>query len=129
MKTPAHPVTIHVIEAKYVVTYLAAPRPSIWIRAQPYVAQGLSRARRGLVQSGRVVRCVVMTLFHMITWVGLGAMSGIRLVNTVSIRWLAFVFIILPLFVMSLFFLLGTLVFAWSMVDAIYRDVSHLPRP
>ena len=63
MKTPAHPFTIHVIEAKYVVTHLAVPRPSIWVRARPYLAHGLARARRGLVQSGHVTRvrdrCVV----------------------------------------------------------------------
>ena len=47
MKTPAHPCTIHVIEANYVVTHLAAPRPSIWVRARPYLAQGLTNARRG----------------------------------------------------------------------------------
>ena len=86
MKTPAHPCTIHVIEATYVVQYVAAPRPSIWVRTRPYLAQGLTNARRGLVQSGRVARFVVTALVHLIARVGIGTVNGIRLIHDVSIR-------------------------------------------
>lgn len=44
MKRPANPFTIHVIEANYVVKHIAAPRPLLWVRARPYMAQGLTRA-------------------------------------------------------------------------------------
>ena len=129
MKTPTTRFTIHVIEAKYVVTHLAAPRPSTWVRARPYLAQGLTRARRGLVPSGRVVVFVVTALFHLIARVGIGAVNGIRFLNFVSIRWLEFVFLTLPLFVMGLCFFLATLACAWGLVEALSRGLSHLPRP
>ena len=129
MKTPAHPYTIHVIEAMYVVQHVAAPRLSIWVRAWPYLAQGLTRARRGLVQSGRVARFVIAALFHLIVRVGLGTVNGIRLIHFVSIRLLEFVFLTIPLFLMGLFFLFATLAFAWGLVDALFRGLSHLPRP
>ena len=129
MKTPAHPFTIHVIEATYVVIQVAAPRPSIWVRARPYLAQGLTNAGRGLVRSGRVVVFVVTALFHLIARIGLGAVHGLRLIHFVSIRSLAFVFLIVPLFVIGLCFLLATLVFTWGLVEALFRGLSHLPRP
>jgi hypothetical protein len=124
MKTPAHRFTIHVIKAKYIVTHLAVPRPSIWVRAGPYVAQGLTRTRLGLVQSGRVARFVVTELFHLIVHVGIGAVNGLRLVHDVSIRWLAFVFLTLPLFVIGLCFLLATLACAWGLIEALSRGLS-----
>ena len=129
MKTPAHPFTSHVIEANYVVQHVATPRPSIWVRARPYLAQGLTNAGRGLVQSGRVARFVVTALPHLIARVGLGAANGIRLIHVLSIRWLAFVFLTLPLFVIGLCFVLATLGWAWGLVDALSRGLSHLPRP
>ena len=129
MKTPAHPFTIHVIEAKYLVQHVAAPRPSIWVRAWPYLAQGLTRARRGVVQSGRVARFVIAALFHLIVRVGLGVVRSIRLVNYVSIRLLGFVFITIPLFLMGLFFLFATIAFAWGLIEALSRGLSHLPHP
>lgn len=129
MKTPANPFTIHVMEANYVVTHLAAPRSPIWVRARSYMAHGLTRARRGLVQSGRVTVFVVTELAHMIARVGIGVMKGIRLVNDVSIRLLEFVFITIPMFVIGLCFLLATIAFAWGIVDALCRGFSHLPHP
>lgn len=129
MKTPAHPFTIHVIEANYVVTHLAAPWPSIWVRAGQYLAHGLTNAGRGLVRSGRVVVFMVTALSHLIARVGLGVVHGLRLIHFVSIRLLAFVFLTLPLFVIGLCFLLATLVFTWGLVEALFRGLSHLPRP
>ena len=121
MKTPATPCTIHVIEAKYVVTHLAAPRPSIWVRVRPYLAQGLTNARHGLVQSARMAMFVITALFHTLARVGIGAEHGLRLVYDISIRWITFVFLTLPLFLIVLCFLLATLAWAWGLVDAIYR--------
>ena len=126
MKTPAHPCTIHVVEATYVVQHVAAPRPSIWVRARPYLAQGLTRARRGVVQSGRVARFVIAALFHLIVRVGLGAVNGIRLIHFVSIRLLEFVFLTIPLFLMGLCFLFATIAFAWGLIEALSRGLSHL---
>ena len=96
MKTPANPFTIHVIEANYVVQHVAAPRPSIGVRAWPYLVQGLTNARRGLVQAGRVARFLVTELFLMIVRVGLGVVNGLRVIHFVSIRLLEFVFLTLP---------------------------------
>ena len=129
MKTPAHPCTIHVVEATYVVQHVAAPRPSIWVRAWPYLAQGLTNARRGLMPSGRVSRFVLAALFHLIVRVGLGTVHGIRVIHVVSIRWLAFVFLTIPLFLMGLFFLLATIAWAWDLIEALSRGLSHLLRP
>ena len=129
MKTPAHPCTIHVIEAKYVVQHVTAPRPSIRVRAWPYLAQGLTRARRGVVQSGRVARFVIAALFHLIVRVGLGTVNGIRVIHVVSIRWLEFVFLTIPLFLMGLLFLFATITFAWGLIEALSRGLSHLPHP
>lgn len=129
MKTPIHPFTIHVIEAKYVVPHVATPRPSLWVRARPYLAQGLTYAGRGLVHSSRVTWFVIAALFHQILRAGLGAVQGICLIHFVSINLLEFVFLTLPLFVMGLLFLLATLVCAWGLIEAIYRGLSHLPRP
>ena len=129
MKTPAHPCTIHVVEATYVVQHVAAPRPSIWVRAWPYLAQGLTNARRGLMPSGRVSRFVLAALFHLIVRVGLGTVHGIRVIHFVSIRWLGFVFLTIPLFLMGLFFLFATLAWAWGLIEALSRGLSHLPHP
>ena len=129
MKTPAHPFTIHVIEANYVVQYVAAPRPSIWVRSCLYLAPGLTHAKRNLVQSGRVTRFVIAAWFHLIVRVGIGVVNGLRLIHFVSMRLLAFVFLTIPLFLMGLFFLLATLVFAWGFVEALSRGLSHLPHP
>ena len=114
MKTPAHRFTIHVIAATFVVTYLAGPRPSIWVRAWPSLTQGLTRARRGLVPSGCLARFMVAGLLHMIACAGIGAVNGIRLVYDLSIRWLVFGFLTIPLFLMGLLFLLATLAWAWA---------------
>ena len=129
MKTPAHPFTMHVIEATYVVQHVAAPRPSIWVRAWPYLAQGLTRARRGLVPSGRVARFMIAALFHLIVRVRLGTVHGIRVIHFVSIRWLGFVFLTIPLFLMGLFFLFATIAWAWGLIEALSRGLSHLPHP
>ena len=129
MKTPPNPFTIHVIEATYVVQHVAAPRPSIWVRARPYLAQGLTRARRGVVQSGRVARFVIAALFHLIVRVGLGAVNGIRLIHFVSIRLLEFVFLTIPLFLMGLCFLFATIAFAWGLIEALSRSLAHVPHP
>ena len=129
MKTPAPRFTIHVIEANYVVQYVAAPRPSIWVRAWPYLALGLTNARRGLVQAGPVARLVVTVLFHLIARIGLGVVNAVRLIHFVSIKLLVFVFFTVPLFLMGLFFLLATLAFAWGLVEALSRGLSLLPRP
>ena len=129
MKTPAHPFIIHVIEANYVVQHIAAPRASIWIRARPHLAQGLTNAGRGLVRSGRAAQFVVAALFHLIARVGMGAVKGIRLIHFVSIRLVEFVFFTIPLFVIGLCFLLATLAWAWGLVEALSRGLSHLPRP
>ncbi|MEP6934053.1 MAG: hypothetical protein ABI988_08955 [Nitrospirota bacterium] len=127
MKTPAHPFTIHVIEATYVVQHVAAPRPSIWVRAWPYLAQGLTNAGRGLVPSGRVARFVLAALFHLIVRVSLGTVDGIRLTHVVSIRWLGFVFLTIPLFLIGLLFLFATIAFAWGLIEALSRGLyqSH----
>ena len=129
MKTPANAFTIHVIEANYVVQHVAAPRPSIWVRTRPYLAQGLTNAGRGLVQSGRVARFVIAALFHLVARVGLGTVNGIRLIHVVSIRLLEFVFLTIPLFLMGLFFLFATIAWAWGLIEALSRSLSHLPHP
>ena len=126
MKTPAHPFTIHVIEAKYVVQHVAAPRPSMWVRAWPYLTQGLNRARRGVVRSGRVARFVIAALFHLIVRVDLGTVNGIRRIHFVSMRLLEFVFLTIPLFLMGLFFLFAIIAFAWGLIEALSRGSSHL---
>lgn len=129
MKTPIHPFTIHVIEAKYVVQHVAIPRLSIWVPARPYLVHGLTNARRGLVTSYRVAIFVIAALFHVIPHLGLGLVRSIRYIHFVSIRLLTFVFLTIPLCVMGLLFLLATLACAWGLVEAIYRDLSHLLRP
>lgn len=129
MKTPTHPFTIHVIETNYVVQHIATSRPSIWVRARSYLAQGLSNTRRGLVQSGRLTWFVAAALSHLIFRVGLGAVNGLRFIHFVSTRLLEFVFLTIPLFLMGLFFLLATLTWAWGFVEALSRGLSHLPRP
>ena len=129
MKTPPTPFTIHVIEANYVVTHLAVPRPSIWVRARAYLAHGLTNAWRGLVPSGRTAVFVVTALSHLIARVAIGAVNGIRLIHFMSIKLLAFVFLTIPLFVIGLCFLVATIAWAWGLVDALSRGLSHLPRP
>lgn len=128
MKRPASPVTIHIYEATYVVKHIASPRQSIWVRARPYMAQGLICVGHGLVRSGLVTASVVARVCSMIARICIGAVRCIRLVHDVSIRWLRFVFITIPLFVMGLCFLLATIVFAWGIADALYRGFFHLPR-
>lgn len=128
MKRPANPVTIHVHEATYVVKHIASPRHSTWVRARPYMAQGLICVGHCLVRSGLMTVFVVARVCHMIARICSGAVRCIRLVHDVSIRWLEFVFITIPLFVIGLCFLLATIVFAWGIADALYRGFSHLPR-
>ena len=129
MKTPTHPCIIHVIEAKYVVQHIPGPRPSIWVRARPYLVHGLTNARRGLVASDRVAMFVIAALFHLILRVGLGLVKSIRCIHFVSIKLLKFVFLTIPLFVIGLFFLLATLAWAWGLIEALSRALSHLPHP
>ena len=129
MKTPTHPVIIHVIEAKYVVQHVAAPRPSIWVRARPYLLHGLINARRGLVTSGRMAMFVIAALLHLSLRVGLGLVKSIRCIHFVSIKWLTFVFLTIPLFLIGLFFLLATLAWAWSLFEALSRALSHRLHP
>ena len=108
--------------------HVAVPRPSIWVRARPYLAHGLTNARRGLVQSGRVARFLVTALVHLIICVGLGAVNGLRFIHFVSMTLLKFVFLTVPLFVMGLFFLFATLAWAWGLIEALSRGLSHLQR-
>ncbi len=129
MKRPADPITIHVHKANYVMKHITGPRHSTWVRAQPYISQGLIRARHGLVQSALVAVFVVARLSYMIVRICIGAVRGLRLVNDVSIRLLEFVFITIPRFVIGLYFVLATIAFAWGIGDALYRGFSHLPRP
>lgn len=128
MKTPANPFTIHVIEANYVVQHVAAPRPSIWVRARPSLVHVLTNARRGLVQSNRVARLLVTALVHLIICVGLGTVNGIRFIHFVSIKLLTFVFLTVPLFIIGLFFLLATLAWAWGFIETLSRGLSPLLR-
>ncbi|MEP7154044.1 MAG: hypothetical protein ABI856_20255 [Nitrospira sp.] len=129
MKRPANPFTIHIYEANYVVKHIAGPRHSTWAHRRPNMAQGLIRARHGLVQSSRVAVFVVARLSYMIARICIGVVRGIRLVYDVPIRLLEFVFITLPLFVIGLCFLLATIAFVWGIGDALYRSLSHLPHP
>ncbi len=129
MKRPANPFTIHVHQATYVVEHIADSRHSTWARARPYMAQRLICVGHGLVRSGLMTVFVVARACYMIARICSGAVRGIRLVHDVSIRWLEFVFITIPLFAMGLSFLLATIVFTWGIVAALYRGVSHIPCP
>jgi len=128
MKRPASPFTIHIYEANYVVKHIARPRHSTWDRERPYMAQGLICMGHCLVRSGLMTVVVVARVCHMIARICTGAVRCIRLVHDVSIWWLRFVFITIPLFVIGLCFLLATIAFAWGLADALYRGLSHLPR-
>ena len=128
MKRPAIPFTIHIYEGTYVVKHIASPRHSTWVRARPSMAQGLICVGHGLVRSGLMTVFVVARVCHIIARICIGAVRCIRLVHDVSIRWLRFVFITIPLFVIGLCFLLTTIVFAWGIADALYRGFSHLAR-
>lgn len=129
MKRPASPFTIHIYEATYMVKHIASPRHSAWVRARPYMAQGLICVGQVLVRCGLITVFVVARVCHMIALICIGAVRCIRLLHDVSIRWLRFVFITIPLFVIGLCFLLATIAFAWGIVDALYRGFSHLTRP
>ncbi len=128
MKTPTSRFTIHVIEANCVVQYVAAPRPSIWVRVRPYLAHGLTHAGRGLVRSGRVARFVGTQLFRTIVRGGVGVVHGIRFLYHIALTWLLFVFIKVPLFLIALCFLMFTIACGWEILDALYRGLLHLPR-
>jgi hypothetical protein len=128
MKMPANRFTIHDIEANYVVQHVAAPRPSIWVRARWYLAQGLVRAKRGLVQSGRVAWFVVTQLFRIIVGAGVGSVHGVRFLYHIALTWLLFVFINVPLLLIALCFLMFTIACGWDILDALYRGWLHLPR-
>ena len=128
MKTPANPFTIHVIEANYVVQHVAAPRPSIWVHARPYLAETLTKTGHALVQTSRLATCVVTQLFRMIVRAGVGSVHGIRLLYHIALTWLLFVFITVPLFLMALCFVMFTIAFGWEILDALYRGWLHLPR-
>ncbi len=101
MKRPASPFTIHIYEATYVVKHIASPRHSTWVRARPSMAQGLICVGHGLVRSGLMTVFVVARACYMIARICGGAVRDIRLVHDVSIRWLEFVFITIPLFAMA----------------------------
>ena len=120
MKTPATRFTIHVIEANYVVQYVAAPRSSIWVRARPYLAHGLTHAGRGLVQAGHVLVLVLMQVCRLIVRTGVGVVQGIRFLNHLALRSMLFVFIQFPLFLLGLFFLVFTIAFGWNILSGLY---------
>lgn len=128
MKTPANPFTIHVIEANYVVQHVAAPRPSIWVHARPYLAETLTRTGHGVVQTSRLAIFVIRQLFRMIVRVGVGSVHGVRFLYHIALTWLLFVFITVPLFLMALCFLMFTIACGWEILDALYRGWFHLPR-
>lgn len=80
MKTPAHGLPYTSSRPRLWSHTWPPPRPSIWVSAWPSLTQGLTRARRGLVPSGRVARFMLAGLLHMIACAGIGAVNGIRLV-------------------------------------------------
>ena len=128
MKTPAHPRTIHVIEAKYVVTHLAAPRCSIWTHTRPSMAPALRTTRRAVVCTGRVTGLVIVAVFRMILQASIGIGTVIRFVRSLAVSWLWFMFITLPIVLLALAFLGVTMVLGWDMLDTLYRGLMHLPR-
>ena len=128
MKTPANPLTIHVIEPQDVIPYVAPRRRSRVYRVRPYLAETLTKTGHGAVQTSRLAMFVVAQLFRMIVRAGVGSMHGVRFLYHIALTWLWFVFINVPLFLIGLFFLVFTIAFGWDILDALYRGWFHLPR-
>ncbi len=128
MKTLSTPFTIHVIEPQDVVPYVAAPRPSIRTRTRPSMAHALRTTGHAVVFTGRVTGFVIVELARMIMQAGIGIGTVIRLVCSVAVSWLRFMFITLPIVLLALTFLGVTMVLGWDMLEALYRGFVHLPR-
>jgi len=128
MKTPANPFTIHVIEPKDVIPYVAPRRPSRVYRVRPYLAETLTRTGHGVVQTSRVLVRVCTQVCRMLVGVGVGVVQGVRFLYRIALAWLWFVFINVPLFLIALCFLMFTIACGWDILDALYRGWFHLPR-
>jgi hypothetical protein len=121
MKTPANPLTIHVIAPQEVIPYVAPRRPSRVSHVRPSLAETLTRTGHGVVQTSRLARFVVTQLFRMIVLAGVGSVHGVRFLYRIALTWLLFVFIRVPLFLLALCFLMFTIACGWEILDALYR--------
>ena len=128
MKTPANPFTIQVIAPQEVIPSVAPRRPSRVSRVRPSLAETLTRIGHGAVQTSRLAMFVVTQLYRMIVRAGVGLVHGVRFLYHITLAWLWFVLITVPLFLIGLFFLIWTIVFGWEILDALYRGFMHLPR-
>ena len=121
MKTPANPFTIHVIEPQDVIPFVAPRRPSRVYRVLPHLVETLTRTGHGVVQASRVLVLVFTQLCRMIVGAGVGTVQGIRFLYKITLTWLWFVFINVPLFLIGLFFLMFTIAFSWDILSGLYQ--------